>query len=364
MDWYQWDSGRWDDSDSSRENRGGWWNWANDLTVVINYSRLRPVSDIGTIIETTFNNNNSTKFAYKPAEYALIEWSNQTVNDDQGWWALAWLAAYDVTGQVEYLHMANDIFLNMTAAWSWPSGGGLWWNTPNRQPEGGSGLYWTPPPGLAGQYYKNAITNELLFALSAGLSRGDEAFLWWAKAVLNWFDKSGLQNATGLINDGLDTTNLGGPEPTAHCVNNGGATLTYNQGVILGGLADMYTRTSDSSYLDRGWAIFNAVTTPVYGLVEPSSGVLREPGVSPSNDACQWKGIFMRNLAHLYDVENTPERRSAYADFFRTNADSLWNNNRNGNLFGYHWEGPFDDSDSIRQSSALDALVAAIRLDG
>ena len=46
-----------------------------------------------------------------------------------------------------------------------------------------------------------------------------------------------MQNPTGLINDGLQSSD---------CSNNGKPAYTYNQGVILGGLADMYQVTGDT----------------------------------------------------------------------------------------------------------------------
>jgi hypothetical protein len=53
-----------------------------------------------------------------------------------------------------------------------------------------------------------------------------------------------------------------------------------------------------------------------------------------------------------------------YQAFARTNAQSIWNKDRDAaNHFGFWWSGPFDMPDASRQSSALDALIAAAALD-
>jgi predicted alpha-1,6-mannanase (GH76 family) len=77
--------------------------------------------------------------------------------------------------------------------------------------------------------YKNAITNELFLTLAVLLHQRNPAggYLTWAQREWDWFSSAGLIGPDGLVNDGL----------TAACQNNGGTTWTYNQGVILGGLA-------------------------------------------------------------------------------------------------------------------------------
>ena len=76
-------------------------------------------------------------------------------------------------------------------------------------------------------------------------------------------------------------------------------------------------------------------------------------------DGSQFKGIFVRNLQAF--IRCSP--RPAYRDFIYRNADSIWHRARNArNQFGVRWVGPFDVADASRQSSALDALVAAAAL--
>jgi predicted alpha-1,6-mannanase (GH76 family) len=84
-------AGRWETT--------GWWNAANALTAVIGYMRHTGDPSHREIIETTF--------AAARLEHAGF------INgyfDDNGWWALAWVAAYDLTGESRYLGAARTIF--------------------------------------------------------------------------------------------------------------------------------------------------------------------------------------------------------------------------------------------------------------
>jgi predicted alpha-1,6-mannanase (GH76 family) len=82
-------------------------------------------------------------------------------------------------------------------------------------------------------------------------------------------------------------------------------------------------------------------------------------GARRRGDGSQFKGIFVRNLHDFVRHSGRP----AYRDFILANAESIWQNGRNSrNQFGMRWTGPFDTADASRQSSALDALVAAAAL--
>jgi hypothetical protein len=108
--------------------------------------------------------------------------------DDDLWWALGWINAFDVTGDGEYLDLAEGIFEGVTKAWPTNcSGGGIWWSSDKD--------------------YANAIANELFLSTAAHLAnRADNKTFYvdWAKRELDWFLGTGMINDRGLINDGLD----------------------------------------------------------------------------------------------------------------------------------------------------------------
>jgi predicted alpha-1,6-mannanase (GH76 family) len=319
------------------------WQAANAMHAIVNYAAIRPVAGIVQMLRTIFHANAGDNFAIYAA---------QGVFDDEGWWALAWLAAYDLLKDsdvaderqtaADFLWMAKFIFNNMSSQWTWRCGGGCCWNTPDYA--GGEAMR-----------YKNAIVNELFFTLAVRLYQrtNDALYLDWAMSSLNWFKKSGMQNASGLINDGLRLV---------VCGNNGGQTYTYNQGVILGGLADMYLVTGDySTYIEQAaWPLFQSVIAS--DLVRDC--VLTEPA-GPDDETPQFKGVFMRYLAYLCSVDPDPggTHRPEYLTFIARNANAIWYDNRWYTFFGYSWAGPFDEFDALRQSAAFDALVAAIQLD-
>jgi len=165
---------------------------------------------------------------------------------------------------------------------------------------------------------------------------GAGSYFYWATNEWAWFNASGMINSEHLINDGLNG-----------CANNGQTTWTYNQGVILGGLPNLYKVTGNTAYLTEAQLIANAaISTLVNG-----SGVLIEP-CEPNcgGDGPQFKGIFVRYLAYLYDVTRTP----AYYNFLSNNAHAVWFNDRNVyNQLGLMWDGPWDSDDAARQSSAM-----------
>ncbi len=255
--------------------------------------------------------------------------------DDMGWYANAWMRAYDVTGNRAFLTEAQAIFTDFAKAWDTTCGGGVWWNDDRS--------------------YKNAITNELFILTAARLARrapngtGAGSYRDWALKASNWFvNTSGMINAQNLVNDGL----------TSACRNNGQATWAYNQGVILSGMAEMYQLTGDRGYLATAERIAeSAMTNMVF-----SNGVLRDAcdNGTCGGDAILFKGPFVQGLARLYNADRN--NKPQYFDFLKRNADSIWNTSRNAeNGLGVKWIGPVGTPGQSSQASGL-LLLGSVAL--
>ncbi|HVJ17026.1 MAG TPA: glycoside hydrolase family 76 protein [Polyangiaceae bacterium] len=291
------------------------WSWASGVEAALasfarsNGMLARP------LFEDTFDLNSAGNFL------------DDLGYDDQGWWGNAWVRAFDLTGDARYLDMAEIVFADMTTAWNEDTcGGGIWWNR--------------------NFDYKNAITLQLFFLLAAQLHNrmpGDTSHLAWAETAWTWFGDVGMTNEQFLVEDGL----------TNSCQPNGGTPWTYNQGVLLGALTEMYWATSDASYLDVAEQYADASTSLL-----ASEGVLQEP-CEPDGDCddnqTNFKGIYQRYLGRL-QVES-----GRYGDFLLENARAVWHQAQGPDHdFGLSWSGPFDKRDFTRQASAIHALSAVV----
>jgi predicted alpha-1,6-mannanase (GH76 family) len=259
--------------------------------------------------------------------------------DDDLWWALAWINAYDITSRSAYLQLAKGIFDVIAQGWGTNCGNG--------------GIYWNDE-----KQYVNAIANELFFSTAAHLARrADDGMYYaaWAKKSLDWLLASGMQNEQGTINDGLNATT---------CANNNGTVWSYNQGVILGGLVQLNKAAPNDTYISLASSIASAALTNL----SDSNGVIHdvcdEAGTCGA-DGTQFKGILMRNLGELWKATKDDD----FEEAIKTNAHSIWKNDREyadeGMVFGNRWAGPFEGpANASMQGSAMDALVANVVVTG
>jgi predicted alpha-1,6-mannanase (GH76 family) len=251
--------------------------------------------------------------------------------DDDLWWALAWITAYDVTNQNSYLKLAEGIFAAVATTWPTNCGNG--------------GIYWSWE-----KTYVNAIANELFLSTAAHLANrasNKAYYLDWAQRSLAWFLNSGMINKRYTINDGLEK-----------CANNNGTTWSYNQGVILGALAEIHRASpNDTSSLPLATNIARAALKEL----SDANGVIHdkcEPNCGA--DGTQFKGVFMRNLGELQSVTGD----LGFKDAIRKNADSIWINDRRNGTFSVDWSKWVGTANASTHGSAMDALVAGIVVDG
>jgi predicted alpha-1,6-mannanase (GH76 family) len=153
-------------------------------------------------------------------------------------------------------------------------------------------------------------------------------------------------NAANMVNDGLN----------ANCANNGQPTWTYNQGVPLAALSELYKATGNPDLLAQARTMADASTVDA---AINTDGILHDPGDKPGGggaDGPSFKGAYVRGLAELDTL--LPGR--PYRTYLNRQADSAYAHDRNGfDMYGLLWAGPLDKVDAARQQSALDLMNAA-----
>jgi predicted alpha-1,6-mannanase (GH76 family) len=281
-------------------------------------SAFRPTAEY--IVANTYEKSRN-QFGYK-------DWKNDFY-DDMGWWAMGWIAAFDLTSDIKYRDTAEDIFQEMTGGWNTPCGGGIWWDKKHTS--------------IA------AISNELYLTVAALLANrvSDPAvkdyYVQWAQMEWDWFKNSGIINEKGLINDGIDQRS---------CKNDGKNTWTYNQGVVLAGLSEMARARSDGGFIKEAYALAN---TAISKLSE--NGILTEPVGGPLDEtSAQFKGVFTRGLSTLNENEPQPN----FTKFLIANAESVREQPKvDGGVIVDRWQGGSRNSNTASHASGIDALVAA-----
>ncbi len=294
-----------------------WWTGANALTAIIDNARVSGMGSYKYAIANTYDRQIN---AYQG------QFRNEYI-DDTGWWGLAWVAAYDLTGDSRYLTTARADADHMHAYWDTTCGGGVWWKTDRTT--------------------KVAIANSLYIQLNAALGQriaGDTTYKNRAAAGWRWFSGTGMLTSENIVIDRIDLSTCRGAS----------GPLTYNSGVLMNALVQLNKATGDANALTVARRIGDAST--VHGALNVG-GILHEPGEGDSctGDQPSWKGEYIRGLGVLNAATG-----GAYNAYLKRQADSAYGKNRNAlDEYGIHWAGPFVASAHACQHSALDLMNAA-----
>ena len=256
------------------------------------------------------------------------------LNDDDLWAVIAHVDAWQMSRDPALLDWAAATYARIVSQhWDDHCGGGLWWDRKHT--------------------YKNAITNELLLFASTRLylATRQDAYRAWALRSWGWFAASGMMAADGLVNDGLDGA----------CRNNGAPRYTYNQGVLLGGLADLAAITGDQQY--RALAVKTALATT--RTLVTADGILTEPSDDLGADGPMFKGVFAFHLGHLIEAMPEGPERVELLGWARRNGEAVWRLSAGGTQpagglwTGGLWTGGSGKSGAAAQASAIAILLAA-----
>ncbi|WRZ88501.1 glycoside hydrolase family 76 protein [Streptomyces sp. NBC_01007] len=309
-----------------------WWNSAATLTSLVDFARTTGTHDYDWVIARTYDQNKGAFAAGVRSSDAIEGHFISRSIDDSGWWAIAWLDAYDYTGDSRYLDEAVTIGGYVQRYWDpGTCGGGVWWDRERT--------------------YKNAVTNGQYLWLTTALHQripGDTVWLQRARTAAAWYRSSGMINSSGLVNDGLTST----------CANNSGTVWSYNQGLAIGGFTELWKSTGDGSLLATARTLADAaISSPTL----TRDGVLTEScdvgSASCDDNQKQFKGIFIRNFADLAKATGS----STYQGYLQKQADTLWAQDRSSlNALGERWAGTLPNQTDWRtQAGALGALTAA-----
>jgi hypothetical protein len=368
--------------------------------------------------------------------------------DDMLWVVLGWLesisfinahsahrytsrfssSSYSATGEWHaqqfipaFAHRARVFYELAEKGWDWRlCGGGMTWN-PRLLP------------------YKNAITNQLFIAASASMylrfpgDRNCEPFIatnttadgpaqaqdmtddgcttslgdstptfkpTYLAAAINgytWLNASGMRNAAGLYTDGFHISGYRTNHSKTTCDDRNEMLYTYNQGVVLSGLRDLWEATGTTAYLHDAHELIKAVveatgwpnngknrrTATTAAATGPlgTNGILHEAcdaTATCNQDAQSFKGIFFHHLTHFcaplprtplhagrtYAADRATAARHAQAcdgvaDWVVWNARAALRTRdarmRFGGAWGVPWSPPSASSSAVHRGDDTDA---------
>ncbi|WP_027093814.1 glycoside hydrolase family 76 protein [Cohnella thermotolerans] len=226
--------------------------------------------------------------------------------DDMEWMALAWLRAYEATGEEKYRETVRVLWEDIKTGWNDVMGGGIAWHKEQ--------------PG-----YKNAPANGPAAILAARLARsgGGAGELEWAVKIYRWLRTHLVDPDSGFVWDGMNRQGDGRIDKNWR--------FTYCQGVFVGAAVELYRATGDAAYLA------DASRTAAAAFAEWGATGLPDEG---DGDGGLFKGIFVRYLTELVVEQRAAGHVSPYAAWLLRSASGLWERGRDARrgLFGPDWE--------------------------
>ena len=195
-------------------------------------------------------------------------WSGDTYDDDLMWATIAFIRAYNATGNTTWL---NDAETNFATVWSrgydTTFGGGIWWNVAAANTPSGykaSASNWT-----------FVIAGNLLYQIT-----GNSTYLSDANTVYSWASTTLYDASTGRVHDGVNSSGVQDGQ------------YSYNYGVAVG-----------ASYFENRWSDANNIST--YLINNLSSGTIGGYNVMPNygqggTDGGGFNSITLRWIGYAY----------------------------------------------------------------
>lgn len=251
--------------------------------------------------------------------------------DDMEWMAIAWLRAYEATGQGEFKDTALLLWEDIKTGWNDHMDGGIAWQKSQLD-------------------YKNTPANAPAVILAARLHRnlGKEEDLEWARKIYDWQKGHLVDPQSGFVWDGMNRTGDGSIDKDWE--------FTYCQGVFIGAGVELYRETGEAAFLED--ALRTAAAAEV--RLTDKEGVLLKEG---NGDAGLFKGIFVRYMAELCLCVDSSELPAV--KLLVHSAKSLWEAGTSSSiLFGTDWrEAPAGHTQLSTQLSGIKLLERMAELE-
>ncbi|MGG1880549.1 glycoside hydrolase family 76 protein [Paenibacillus cisolokensis] len=252
-------------------------------------------------------------------------WPNE-LYDDMEWMALAWLRAYEATGEPKYKAAVLTLWEDIKTGWNEQMGGGIAWQKSQLD-------------------YKNTPANAPAAILAVRLYKafGSPDDLAWAQRIYDWQLAHLVDPATGLVWDGMNRTGDGAIDKDWR--------FTYCQGVFIGAALELYQVSGQTSYLEAAMRTFGVVQGE---FTSPETGLLPDEG---GGDAGLFKGILIRYLAEL---AKTAPASADVAAFILGQAESAWQAQGTAEelpLFGTDWGRKPASGEAVQLSAQLSGVM-------
>lgn len=218
--------------------------------------------------------------------YVVKEWDSDKYYDDNQWIGIAYMDAYNRTGNTVYLNKADEIYTFMMTGYDEKSGGGIYW----RENDYSS---------------KNTCSNGpgILVALQLYKAKKEQKYLDAAVKLYEWVNKY-LQSLEGIYYDNVKIPSLEIDK----------AQYTYNTGTMLQSNVLLYEITKEEKYLAEARRLANAANSRFYqGSRFP--------------DDYWFNAVMLRGFIALYNIDKDKDLLKN----FISAAEYVWEKERDEN---------------------------------
>ncbi|XP_035685286.1 uncharacterized protein LOC118421888 [Branchiostoma floridae] len=288
----------------------GFWQNGAVLETFANFMHYGNHTRYKTCLKSSLRQLSDLLLAYAPAPSY----------DDMAWFALSYLRIYEVLGDEDFLSLAKQIHdWNYQYGWDQTGtcGGGYWFYDK-----------------------KTTITNVQMLVLSAKLYRhtNDTSFL--KNMTMTW--KYIQQN--GLIDpETFQVSNIA----TYSCTGNRDFNKTFNSGVLVGGLVEMYHILNDTSYLQLAHRVAQVSNIATYSCT----------GNRDFNKTFN-SGVLVGGLVEMYHILND----SSYLQLaHRVAQATIFYNSQGGVLTERCWPECDKDEYVYKGDTKVNALSLFVR---